>query len=301
MSGILLTGCESKIGADILAALLEAKPNARIYLLGSAAAAATNISAVIDVLDKYGLIDGNKLTEDDVMSRIETIEGAALFQPGFGLRKPAFRRLGRAIQCIYHTGGDVSLLKTYSFLKTSNNVLPILDLTRLAGVGEDHQLSETPYLSTWSVPHMQSWPASCRTRAHISAAEEELTHFQPPAEDAAGYFKTRWVAESLRFQAAARGFPVTVMRVSAVAPPPLLDLDDDLAISMIRAMIDTGVFPDFGGLDDSQTAPFAVNVVPVEYIASACVVLTAWPTPDLGAAAAAAGPLSCPWRPGSRR
>lgn len=45
------------------------------------------------------------------------------------------------------------------------------------------------------------------------------------------------------FQAAARGFLVTVMRTSAVVPPLLLGLNDDLAIGVIRSMVDMGVLP----------------------------------------------------------
>lgn len=42
---------------------------------------------------------------------------------------------------------------------------------------------------------MQAWPASCHKRAPIYAAEQELTHFQPPAQESTG--KTRWVAENI--------------------------------------------------------------------------------------------------------
>lgn len=53
------------------------------------------------------------------------------------------------------------------------------------------------------------------------------------------------MAENMVLQTAARSFPVVVMRTSVVSPPPLLDLDDDLAIGMLRAVVDTGVFLTF--------------------------------------------------------
>jgi thioester reductase-like protein len=263
----LITGGESFIGLHLLAEILSTRKDAAVYLLGSL----SNIesTAVISELYKYGLINEN-LSEKDVVSRIVCLQGS-LSKPSFGLTKSAFKELGRAVEVIYHLGGHVSLLKTYTFLKPVN-VLPIFDLIRLSGIG-DH-LSEIHYLSTWSVAHLQSWTTSKRTRPDYVTTEEDMSHFTPPIDDEYGYFKTRWVAENILYQAAARGFPITVTRASAVTGSShngTLDPGDEFTLRMILSMVETGMVPQIGSASQPS---FAVDVVPVDYLASGFFALT---------------------------
>ncbi|KAK1445344.1 beta-ketoacyl synthase domain-containing protein [Colletotrichum cuscutae] len=273
LSKFLITGGESFIGLHLLAEILTSKPNATVYLLGSMERIETSV--VVSELAKYGLINdhskkGVVLTEKDVLSRIKIVPGT-LSQPSFGLSKSAFRILGQTVEAIYHLGGHVSLLKTYSFLKPVN-VAPIFDLIRLAGTG-DH-LSEIHYLSTWSVAHLQSWSQSKRTRADYVTAEEDMSHFQPPTEDEFGYFKSRWVAENLLCHAASRGFPVTITRASAVTGSSHngnLDPADEFTLRMILSMIESAKVPQIG---QPKQPGFAVDVVPVDYLAQGFLALT---------------------------
>ncbi|KAI1391900.1 polyketide synthase [Hypoxylon trugodes] len=270
VSAILVAGSESLVGGHLLAKLLETKPNAKFYVVGSSKI--IDIETIVDTFAKYNLLN-DRMSESDVREKITSIQGT-LSQPGFGLSKAGFRQLGQAVQSIYYCGGDVSLLKTYSFLKTSN-VSPIFDLIRLAGTGD--YLSEIHYLSTWSTAHLQSWKSTKRTKKEVTITEEELTHFTPPAEDEFGYFKTRWVAENLLFQAASRGFPVTITRAPAIATSLSAHYAganaslDEFTIHMVLSMVETGVVPQ---VDSASMPPFAVDVVPVDYLVSALAALT---------------------------
>jgi len=268
--GILITGPESNIGTHLLGTLLQSNREARIYLLGGNES--VDIDSVIGALAKRGFINTD-LTADEVWRRIEIVDGT-LNEPRFGMSKSDFRALGEAVESIYHLASEVSLLKTYSLLKPAN-VSPVLDLLRLARTG-DH-LSEIHYLSTWSVPHLQTWKGSSRSKADVSTAEEEMTHFQPPATDDLGYFKTRWVTESLLTEAASRGFPVTITRASAVtsstsAQNSSKDVHlDEFTLGIVMDMIEKAVVPQLGS---ASLPPFSIDFIPIEYLVSALVALT---------------------------
>ncbi|KAI0205149.1 polyketide synthase [Astrocystis sublimbata] len=267
---ILLAGPMTLISTHLMASLLRVRGDVRLHILGMTQIASS--SDVIEELHKYNAIDLQE--KADIKNRIVAVNGT-LLEPNFGLSKADFRKLGRTVQTIYFLGGEVSLLQTYSHLKVSN-VQPIFELINLAGMGDC--LSELHYLSTWSVAHLQTWPNPQRSEEiEIVTAEEKLTHFQPSTEDDLGYFKARWVAENLFFQAASRGFPVTVTRASAVgslaataaqSTNPSLD---DFAIRMILGMIETGAVPQMGS---PTNPPFSVDIIPVKYLAAALTALT---------------------------
>ncbi|KJZ78292.1 hypothetical protein HIM_02330 [Hirsutella minnesotensis 3608] len=268
IKSILLIGGESFIGIHLLAEMLQTKPEATIHVLGSLER--LEVKDLIDLLDKHKLFDGS-LTENLVNERVRCVPGA-LSLSNLGLSKAAFRELGSSTQAIYHLGGHVSLLKTYSALKPYN-VTPILDVIRLSGMGQ--QLSEIHYLSTWSVAHLQTWNGAKRSRAEYVRAEEDSAHFEPPTEDESGYFKSRWVAENLLAKAAQRGFPVTITRASAITAAAqgtgVLDAGDEFTMRIVISMIESGLVPQIGRPDQPS---FAVDVVPVDWLASNLLALT---------------------------
>ncbi|GJN76281.1 putative Hybrid PKS-NRPS biosynthetic cluster [Purpureocillium lilacinum] len=268
LNSVLVTGAESFIGVHLLAEMLSSKADITIHALGSTTKLETQ--ALVKLLEKHDLLKGI-LTADHVSARIKCVPGS-LDQPGFGLSKSVFRELGSAVQAIYHLGGHVSLLKTYSALKPYN-VSPIFDIIRLSSIGS--QLSDIHYLSTWSVPHLQTWSVSKRTREGYVVGEEDSTHFTPPTEDESGYFKTRWVAENLLVKAAQRGFPVTITRASAVTAAAqgtgVLDAGDEFTMRIVVSMIESGMVPQIGRADQPS---FAVDVIPVDWLASNLFALT---------------------------
>ncbi|PHH81976.1 hypothetical protein CDD82_7408 [Ophiocordyceps australis] len=276
LGAVLLTGAETFIGVHVLAALLRNRGGVTVHVVGSMQR--LDLPQLLHLLAKHHLLGHDGLDADQVGRRVCLVPGT-LSEPSMGLSRRAFASLGAGLDAIYHLGGQVSLLKPYSALRRLN-VAPVLDMIRLAGSGP--HVSALHYLSTWSVAHLQTWTGATRTRSDYVTGEEPCTHFTPPTDDAAGYFKTRWVAESLLVEAAQRGFPVTIVRASAVtaarphghghgAPREVLDPADELTMRMVVDMIDSGTVPGIGREDQPG---FAVDVVPVDWLAESLLVLT---------------------------
>ncbi|KAL8857831.1 MAG: hypothetical protein Q9178_005587 [Gyalolechia marmorata] len=258
VSEILLTGVDSFIGVHMLQTLLSASTSTRVHVVGTLSE--LEHPMLMDYIRKYSLL-GENLTEETILSRVHYVPGV-LAKPHFGLEAHSFKELGQRIQAIYHFGGQISLLRTYTDLKPLN-VSTALDIIELAACGAD--LARIHHLSTWSVPHLQTWSNAQRTSSTVDIAESTPTHFSPPATDEFGYFKSRWVSEMLMTQASERGFPVSIYRASAVTGSTLTNVPepaDDFIRRMVLGMIESGSIPKVGHAE----VPFAVDFIPVNYL-----------------------------------
>ena len=264
ITDILLTGAESFIGVHMLAKLMSAFPSAHIHILGSQVKLIPfDIQASFE---QWRLFNG-EITPERLAAQIRCVPGT-LSLGQFGLDDGSFQELGRSIQSIYHIGGHVSLLKTYSDLRRLN-VGSTLDVIELAKHGSHR--TEIHYLSTWSVPHLQSWSTSHRDNPTIDITETGPTSYRPGGGEELGYFKSRWVSEMLLDQAARRGFPVTIYRSSAVTSSLESNLstpEDNLTQNMMLSMIEAGSVPDLGDSSSSGGPEFALDFIPIDYLAS---------------------------------
>ena len=257
---ICLTGVDSFIGVHMLESLLSARDSTTVYLLGTQQR--LEHPMLVNHFQKYNLFS-TMITEETLRSRVHYIPGT-LAEPHFGLDDRAFVALGQKIQAVYHLGGQISLLKTYTDLKQLN-VSAALDIIELAACGKN--LTEINHLSTWSVPHLQTWFSTKRTKDSILTSETNPTHFSPPASDEFGYFKSRWVSEMLMTQASQRGFPVSIYRASAVTASTstkVAEPADDFIRRMVLGMIECGCTPETRRTDPQ----FAVDFIPVDYLVS---------------------------------
>lgn len=258
VSNILLTGVDSFIGIHMLENLLSTQPCATIHLLGTESK--LEHPMLVEYMAKYDLL-GGALTEETLQSRVRYVPGV-LAKPHFGLDSRTFRDLGQGIQAIYHLGGQMSLLKTYTDLKPLN-VSAAIDIIELAACGEHS--TRINHLSTWSVPHLQSWSTTKRTISSILTSEADASHFSPPATDEFGYFKSRWATEMLMTEASKRGFQVSIYRAPAVTASTstrVAEPADDFIRRMVMGMIDSGSTPAVGSTDPQ----FAVDFIPVNYL-----------------------------------
>lgn len=260
ITNILLTGVDSFVGIHMLAKLMSAFPSAIIHVLGSQVKLIPfDIQASFE---QWHLFD-ETITSAKVESQIRCVAGT-LSLAQFGLDKQTFQELGRSVQSIYHIGGHVSLLKTYGDLKRLN-VGSTLDVINLAHYGSNR--TEIHYLSTWSVPHLQSWTKFQHENSSIDNTETGPAKYQPGGGEELGYFKSRWVAEMLLNEAANRGFPVSIYRSSAVTSnitSKLSTPDDNLTQNMVLKMIEIGSIPDLG----TSSPEFAMDFIPVDYLVS---------------------------------
>lgn len=255
---ILVTGVDSFSGGHMLATLLSTCPSAMIHVIGSEVELEPfDIEATFEQWQLFS----DSITPATLTSRVRCVPGK-LSLDHFGLNDHKFQELGRSVQAIYHCGGHVSLLKTYHDLKRLN-VGSTLDLIELAKYGI--HLTELHYLSSWSVPHLQSWSNTKRTLPRISTTESNPSHFRPGGGEELGYFKSRWVAEMLLSEAATRGFPVSIYRASAVTASSKASLatpDDNFTHNLILSMIASGQVPDM----NRDGPEFSIDFVPIDYL-----------------------------------
>ncbi|PYH97071.1 lovastatin nonaketide synthase [Aspergillus ellipticus CBS 707.79] len=261
---ILVLGSDSFIGAFLLQALILAHPQSTIHVLGTESPLTpTDLQSLFD---KYHLFTPS-LTQTTLLRQTRSLPGA-LTQANLGLDTTEFLTLGPRLQSIYHTGGHVSLLQTYTDLHTCN-VSSVLSMIRLSA--QANPPSRLHYISTWSATHMQTWNTSIRSSA-ITNTETSLRSFYPPNSNASGYFKTRWVGERILENAAPRGFPVGIYRCAAHTAP--LDSDiptpaDNFTLNLFLGMIRSRAVPAITPIPiengNGQMEP-TVNFLPIDYV-----------------------------------
>lgn len=270
ISTILVTGADSFVGLHTIATILTTAPSMIISFIGSSQA--ITLADLKIGLAKYQLLND---TWSDLPLRLIPI-GGTLAEPRFGLNEKEFVELGKALHAIYHIGSEVSLLKSYYDLK-SLNISPILALVSLAHHGS--YLTEIHYLSTWSVPHLQTWRDTQRREGAISAGEELTDHFTPSTSPTqGGYFKARWASETLLARAAQRGFRVSIYRSSAVTASSATKVAEpmyDLYRYVIMRMIQARCILEMPA--SASALPFAIDFTPVDYLASTMFRLSLFP------------------------
>lgn len=261
ITDILLTGSETFNGIHMLAHLLLQDSHTTIHVIGTHSP--LTHSQLIASLHDHRLLH-HTIAIEQVSSRVHCVPGS-LSEAYLGLSHHSFQALARRVQSIYHLASEISLLKSYQSLKRINttSALTLIELARSGG-----HCSEIHYLSTWSVPHLQSWSQAKRSRPEIDVGETAMGHFTPPPTNQSGYFQSRWVTEMLFTEASKRGFPITIYRSSAVTeaahtgvPAPKDDLVRALLIDMLRhrAIPKT----------NATINPFVIDFIPVDYLVQA--------------------------------
>lgn len=272
ITDILITGVESCTGINMLAALLSASQSTKIHVMGSEKRMTPNELA--QIFEEQELFNAS-LSRDELLLRTRCVPGT-LADAQFGLTCQEFKTLGRTVQSIYHLGSQVSLLKTYTDIKRMN-VGSTLDIIELAGQGLG--LTKIHYLSTWSVPHLQTWSITKRTWNIIDLSESAPSHYQPGGDDKFGYFKSRWVAEMLLCEAAKRKFPVSIYRASSITAGTTQNAQiatpNSFTTNMILNMIKLGCVPEFNLPSSSLGTPsFVIDLIPVHYLTSVLATLS---------------------------
>jgi amino acid adenylation domain-containing protein len=252
MTEVLLTGVETPSGINMLLQLLSTRPQTRITVMG------THEPVELEKL-LYLIAAIDRSFSLSLLTRVRILSDSSLASPNLGLTKEAFGSLGRSLHAIYHFGSSVSLIKPYADLRRVN-VDAVHDVIRLAALNPTHR-TEIHYLSTWSVPHLQSWKQSTRSQPEIVKQEVAPNHFVPSRYVKSAYFQTKWVAEMLLSEAAKRGIPATIYRGAALgASNSDVSFEDNFTVALVRAAVQSGEVPDLGahGID--------VDVIPVDYL-----------------------------------
>lgn len=272
-NGVLVVGADGYIGYYLLKYLLALQPNSRIYLL--ATADRFNLGDLFAAFLKNKLFD-ESVTQVDLLSRVEIVEGN-VGEAKFGLGDAGFDALAQNIHAIYHTGGFVSLLATYSDLR-ARNVQSVLNMIELAAACKAEGATSLHYISTWSIVHVQTWQTTTIQQDSVWLDEKSVDTFRPPTSNDHGYFKTRWVAEMLLEQASQRGLPSIIYRCPAhTAPIGSLSAtpSDNFTINLYLSMVRTGLILKTAERPDGLESD--VGMLPIDYIADTLVRLAATP------------------------
>lgn len=246
LQAVLLTGATGFVGAYLLEQLLE-QTSAVIYCLVRAEKVEVAHQRVRENLEFYGLWNTN------YHERIQPICGD-LAQPQFGLSELAFDSLARQIDLIWHCGAGVKWTYPYAALSAAN-VQGTEEILRLAVRSKTKPVH---YVSTVGVFSSREFDGQTIT---------EETSLDSGGTLHTGYAQTKWVAEALVREAAARGLPVNIYRIntSGDSRTGIYNPHDYLPL-LIKGCIELGSAPN--DLD------LVVQGAPIDFVAAAMVYLS---------------------------
>lgn len=245
------------IGAHFAHLMLTSSPETVVNCIGVEAPGDDEARhRVLSSFSKWNLLNFH----DSALDRLHVYRGT-LSHPSLGLSDSAVHHLDKEADAIYHFDSDVSLFKNYDALRTTNidSLHFLVDLARGSRSGKVKALH---YLSSWGVPHLQSWSSTSLDARGDRRGEEELTNMTPGSENTLGYLKCRWVGEALLYKAARRGLPISIHRacMCASAPTSGRGLErTDINRRILEASLQTGLVPDFRSTDGGGMSWISVD------------------------------------------
>lgn len=224
-AAILLTGATGFLGIHLLDVLYR-KTAADIYCL-------IRISGDMEPQDRLiAALSDYDIDLHDLEDRITILPGD-LSKPHLGLTPTTYDHLACSIDAIYHCAADVNWALDYSSLRDIN-VLPVIDLLRLACLGKKKHFT---FVSSISVCYAYHGPDT------VTEDTPVLPHLKGIH---LGYAQSKVVAERLCEQAFERGLPVSIHRPSLILGNSITGISnhDDLVSRIIKGCIAMGCAPD---------------------------------------------------------
>ena len=194
-------------------------------------------------LAHWGLLDSVGASN---FERVSAYAGS-LSERTLGLSQEKIALIKAEVSAIFVMDSEVSLMKRYEDLRTSN----VQSLRFIISIAFDGLESSIPvhYLSTWGVPHLQCWKDTISESTDLVRHEVEMEHMEPSPDSSLGYLKARWVCEKLLCHAATMGLPVTIYRscMCSSSRGSQRPLDrEDINRRILEGILQTGLIPDFG-------------------------------------------------------
>lgn len=251
---VLLTGATGFYGSALLHELLAKEPYRRVYCLvrppQDGSSADTRLRQAMTELE---------LWNEEWAERVRAIPGD-LTRPDLGLTAGDAERLREEVSLIHHSGAFVNLAFPYERVRAAN-VDGTVHMLRLAVAGRPKRVCHVSTLSTIDIDARDG---------------QELQDPAPLGNFAAmttGYARSKWVAEQLVGQAAARGLDVRTLRLGALAGHSLSGVSNpnDYAWLVVRACLAIGAVP-------LMRAP--TSWLPVDLVARAGIALSELPAEE---------------------
>ena len=237
---VFLTGATGFLGAFLLDALLS-ETEASVHCLVRPRPSGDPMTPLRDALKSYGL------WRPERASRVVPVPGD-LAEPLLGLSDEGFEELAGEVDVIIHAGAAVNLIYPYSALKPAN-VDGTREVLRLAC---RRKVKPVHYVSTNGVFPRGQGPCE---------EEADLDDLAEARED--GYGRSKWVAEKLVREAAARGLPVAVYRPGNISGHSETGASNpkDFLGAVISESVRTGSAPRIDG--------WRVEMTPVDFVTGA--------------------------------
>ncbi|KAJ2083548.1 large subunit of alpha-aminoadipate reductase [Coemansia sp. RSA 988] len=245
----LLTGATGFLGAFVLDTLLRRHPRASVICLTRAADAAAATARV------RAAAEANLVWRDEWAPRVRGIPGD-LAQPRLGLSDEDWRFCAENVDAIVHNGALVHWVYPYAKLRAAN-VLGTVEALRLSA---DTRVKPLVFVSSTSALDTDHYvqlgaAAPIRESDDLSGSRRGLL---------TGYGQSKWVAENLLAHARRDGFPVTIVRPGYVLGHSSSGATnaDDFIWRLAKGCVQLGLSPIMAN---------AVNICPVDYVASVVV------------------------------
>lgn len=240
---ISMTGASSMVGAYLLGALLDDPDVERVYCVAEDGRSDEEASiSVRAALERWKA--GRSAAR--AFSECVTVYRGSLEEAQLGLSDRRWGLLNSKADTIFHLAATVSLFKNYTALRAGNvgTVRTLLSLAQGLG-GKSKRLH---HLSTWGVPHLQTWYSTqFDMGTSVVKSEDRLGHMRPGSEDDLGYLKARWASEMLLEKAAEVGIDVSIYRASMCAASENSSLErGDINRRTVVSFLKTKMVPDWG-------------------------------------------------------
>ncbi|KND86975.1 Linear gramicidin synthase subunit D [Tolypocladium ophioglossoides CBS 100239] len=251
---VLLTGTTGYLGAFLLKAILDSTSAQVLCLVRFTEPSEDYRPAGIARIRK-NLIDMG-IWDDTMLDRMEIVPGN-LARNRLGLSPEAFDELAERVEVIIHAAATVNLVYPYAALRNAN-VGGTREILRLASRGGAtvHHVSTNGVLP----PSTKGWTEE--TVLDIDSVPEKLLD---------GYGQTKWVAESLVYEAGRRGIPVKVYRPGTISGHSATGSTNtyDLLNAVIVESLHLGFAPEVDG--------WLAEMTPVDFVSEAIITLANHP------------------------
>ncbi len=249
LCNIVLTGVTGFLGIHLLS-VLHKTTQATIYCIIRAKDLATAQAKLKQNLNKFGF---TSVLNDQ---RIKIFLGD-LQETSLGLSEKDQTFIKNEVDAIYHNAAFVNHLYDYATLRTAN-VLSTLELAKLSAQGHPKYLH---FISTISTV-LGDKPA-----ANQAPPENCMTNN--------GYVLTKWVAEHILQNCAAKGLRITIHRpgnITGQSQTGITNPESNHALLLLKSAIELGVFPAWKG---------GIEMMPVDILAEAIIKLSMQPNESI--------------------
>ena len=266
MANIAITGACTMTGSHFLEHILSTT-SAMIHCIATEGDDTKHARInVLRKLDHWQLLQ--RIPAQDLDRLI--IYSGSLSHPTLGLTATQVAHLDKEVDAIFQLDSEVSLLKRYESLRASN-VDSLKFLISLAH-SKVNNIKAIYHLSTWAVPHLQSWTKTKLSSNDLLTHEVEMTNIKPGSDGTLGYLKARWVCEVLLYRAARCGIPVTIFRASMCGGSSVIGVPldrTDINRRILETSLQTGLVPNF-----SSAAGGGMSWISVDFLVRSIVFLS---------------------------